>query len=83
MLVHQFWLGHIQSLLARRVANHEPEHQVGIMVKKKVFFNDVDGKKIQRTVFFSFGHIKQTDLYLLFIVIYLLVYTLTSISVLC
>lgn len=34
-------------------------------------------------VFFSFGHIKQTDLYLLFIVIYLLVYTLTSISVLC
>lgn len=39
----------------------------------------------KRTVtmfFFSFGHIKQTDLYLLFIVIYLLVYTLTSISVL-
>lgn len=53
---------------------------------KRKFFNDVDGKKIQRTFtmfFFSFGHIKQTDLYLLFIVIYLLVYTLTSISVLC
>lgn len=52
MLVHQFWLGHIQSLLARRVANHEPEHQFGIMVKKKVFLMMQMVRKFNAQFFF-------------------------------